>query len=139
MNPCSGGGRLPKHLLLAAMLLPFPPAHADEPGVSFALGGERFVLTPACAWNVGHAIGEDDRAHLRFDILETPQCFEAFHGLMSAHLGERLTVSFRGETLLEADLHTPLGPVGVVLVSRHPRVAIEASRFLGDLPSRDVP
>lgn len=129
-----------RHLLLmAAMLLPAPSVHADKPGVIFAIGGERFVLTPACARNVRHAIDEDDRAHLRFDIPETPHCFGAFHGLVSAHLGERLAVTFRGEMLLEADLHTPLGPVGIVLLSRYPRVALEASRFLGGLPNREVP
>lgn len=125
--------------VLIAVLFLASPAQADEPGVSFALGGERFVLTPACARNVGYAIGEDDRARLRFDMPETPQCFEAFHGLVSAHLGERLAVSFGGETLLEADLHTPLGPVGIVLVSQHLRVALEASRFLGGLPNGEVP
>ena len=89
------------------------------------------MLPPACARNVEYAIGEDGRVHLRFDMLEIPPCFGAFHDLLSSHLGDRMVVTFRGETLVAADLHTPLGPFSIVLMSKHRRVALDAVRFLG--------
>ncbi|APE29664.1 hypothetical protein BOX17_01040 [Halomonas aestuarii] len=128
------------HLSLFAVLaLAVPLVHADDEGVVFTMGAERFVLTPVCAQRVGHALAENDLMHLRFDMPETPQCFGAFQGLLSSHLGERLAVTFRGETLLEADLHTRLGPRNIVLVSRHRRIAFDAARFLGGWPRPDAP
>lgn len=47
--------------------------------------------------------------------------------------------TFRGETLLEANLHTTLGPSHIVLESRHPRVAIDALRYLSGLPDDEAP
>lgn len=126
-------------LLMAAMLLTASPAHADEPGVVFTMGAKRFVLTPACAKRVDHAIVEDEQVQLRFDMPETPRCFGAFHDLLSSHLGDRLAVTFRGEPLLEADLHTPLGPRNIVLVMRHRRLALDAARYLGGWPRPDAP
>ncbi|PXX98655.1 hypothetical protein [Halomonas sp. LBP4] len=125
--------------LVAALFLSAPTAQAEEAGVIFAMGGERFVLTPDCARWVDHVVTEDDRVHLRFDMPETPSCFGAFHGLLSTHQGERLTITFRGETLLEANLHTTLGPSHIVLESRHPRVAIDAIRYLSGLPDAEAP
>ncbi|WP_280553713.1 hypothetical protein [Halomonas sp. 25-S5] len=126
-------------LLLAALFLPVPMAQADEAGMVFDMGDERYVLTPACAQRVDHAVVEDDLVYLRFDMPETPDCFGAFHGLLASHLGERLAVTFRGETLLEADLHTLLGPTNIVLRSRHPRVAVHAVRYLSGAPAREAP
>ncbi|MDN3519931.1 hypothetical protein [Halomonas ramblicola] len=123
---------------MAALSLAVPVAHADQQGVVFAMGGERFVLTPDCVQWVDHVVTENDRVHLRFDMPETPPCFGAFHGLLSTHQGERLTITFRGETLLEANQHTTLGPSHIVLESRHPRVAIDAIRYLSGLPDDEA-
>lgn len=126
-------------LLVAALFLPVSMALADEAGVVFAMGDEQYVLTPACAERVEHAVVENDLVHLRFDMPETPDCFGAFHGLLASHLGERLVVTFRGETLLEANLHTLLGPNRIVLVSRYPRVVADASRYLGGASTGEMP
>ncbi len=126
-------------LLLAALILAIPVATADEAGVVFIMGDERYVLAPACAQRVDHAVVENDLVHLRFDMPETPDCFGAFNGLLVSHLGGRLAVTFRGETLLEADLYTLLGPTRIALISRHPRVAVDAVRYLSGLPSPDSP
>ncbi|MDX1464668.1 MAG: hypothetical protein R3215_03095 [Halomonas sp.] len=125
--------------LLAVLALAGPMAHAEEEGVVFAVGAERFVLTPACVLRVEHAMDDDGLVHLRFDMPETPPCFGAFHGLLSSHLSERLAITYRGQTLVEADLHARLGPRNIVLVSRRARLAVEAGRFLGGLPNREVP
>lgn len=129
------------HLLLLAVLvlLPVSMATADEARVVFAMGDEEYVLTPACAQRVEHAVVGNDLVHLRFDMPETPDCYAAFHGLLSSHPGERLVVSFRSETLLEADLHTLLGPNRIVLVSRYPRVAVDAVRYLSGAPGDEAP
>ncbi|UYG06611.1 hypothetical protein [Halomonas sp. M4R1S46] len=44
--------------LFAALILSAPLAQAEQVGVVFAMGGERFVLTPACAQRVEHATGD---------------------------------------------------------------------------------
>ncbi|CAM3531146.1 hypothetical protein [Halomonas lysinitropha] len=116
--------------LLAVLILPVSMATADEAGVVFAIGGEQYVLTPACAQRVDYAVAEDDLVHIRFDMIDTAVCFEAFHGLLASHLGERLAVTFRGEPLLEAELRTLLGPEHIVLVSRRPEVTRQAAEFL---------
>ncbi|MDI5891705.1 hypothetical protein [Halomonas rhizosphaerae] len=126
-------------LLVAALILPVSMAKADEVGMVFATGDEQYVLTPDCAERVDHVVVENDLVHLRFDMPETPACFGIFNSRLSSHLGERLVVTFRGEMLLEADLHTLLGPKRIVLVSRHPRVAVEAVRYLSGATSIEAP
>ncbi|MGM0982216.1 MAG: hypothetical protein ACQEXG_02135 [Pseudomonadota bacterium] len=116
--------------LLAVLILRVSLATADEAGVVFAIGGEQYVLTPACAQRVDYAVVEDDLVHLRFDMPKTPDCFGAFYDLLSPHLGERLAVTFRGEALLEAELHTLLDPDHIVLVSRRPEITRQAGEFL---------
>ncbi|MBB3230878.1 hypothetical protein [Halomonas stenophila] len=125
--------------LFAVLILSASMAQAEEAGVDFAMGGERFVLTPACIQRVEHAAGDAGLVHLRFDMAETPGCFGAFRRLLSTHQGERLTVTFRGERLLEAVLHIPLEPENNVLVSRHPGAAVAAAEFLRGVPHAEAP
>ncbi|MDZ7852091.1 MAG: hypothetical protein U5L98_05405 [Halomonas sp.] len=131
------------HLLLLAVLLflpvPMAMAMADEDGWVFVMTDGQYVLTPACVERVDHAGDENDLVHLRFDMPQTPDCFHAFNGLLASHLGERLTVTFRSKTLLEADIHTLLGPDRIVLVLRHAHVAVDAIRYLSSAPTREAP
>ncbi|MDN3556512.1 hypothetical protein [Halomonas maura] len=125
--------------LFAVLILSAPMAQAEESGVAFTVGGERFVLTPACVQRVAHATGDAGLVHLRFDMAETPGCFGAFRRLLSTHQGERPSVTFRGERLLEAVLHIPLGPENIVLVAQHPGAAVAAAEFLRGVPHTEAP